>query len=620
MLTIAETAKAITATRADFRMLFMQMQIEVGLPSGDRESFDVVAPSPDDKTAFEQALGYVQGKGWLDLLKDLIVVNGLEDGTIAADMSAGPGSPLQATVDSSRGYMLPNLVTRGLNQGSRWTAKIEIDGVSRGTGILVSNNRLLTAWHVVKEIFKLDANGQYEPDQAAGPRVEVVFTDFMDYLARGNQLRGRGERRVPAHADWCVFFSNCHQDELVDRLPDNLQQLDGYWDYAIIRLAEPIGLERGWLTLDEKASAPYTGKMWLFQHPRGQSARLDFEDITELTPPVRAVIPRLRFLHKVNSDPGSSGGPCFDKTLTCFGFHQGVWDGRNPVTNRGVPLVGVLEHLKKNFGAAKLEPEDSLIWRLGPDKEYVPVIGSDLFQSQVLNSSIQGTPRIFTIWGDPGKGKTFHVDLTAALLPNTTHLKIEFSAKTLVDKDAVQLANMISKEAGADTLQLRPLSEFFSTPWTWLSDEVTVKVIEALEKARNGRMVWILIKDLNVSDLEGTGATQLLSLLYQQVKESSWLRFVLDGMKADIPDGLSEFAYRHRVQDITSAQIETYLRRLATFLGLEMGGGIPTRALELHVDYETEAIDHPENAARGLAKQISKKVVPIWEKISKGGR
>jgi len=619
MLTIAERAAAITASRADFDLLFMQMQIEVGLPSGQRESFKVIAPSADDKTAFEQALSYVQQKGWLEILIDLIVASGLEDGRIAADLGATPGTPLHATIDVSRGYMLPQLVTRGVNQGARWTGKIEIDGQPRGTGILVANNRLMTAWHVVAELYDRDPNGKYEANPNGGGKIEVVFTDFMDYIGRGNQLRGRGERRVQAHKDWSVCFSNCHQDELNEQLPANPLDLDGYWDYAIIRLAEPIGLERGWLILDEKAFVPRaTQKMWLFQHPRGQSARLDFEEIADLNPPQRTVIPRLRFLHKVNGEKGSSGGPCFDKTLTCFGFHQGVWSGSNPITNRGVPLTGVLEHIKKNYGTGKLEPEDSLLWTLGPDKKYAPVIGADLLQNYILNSSIHGTPRIFTIRGSKGLGKTFSANLAAALLPNTTHLKVDLSAHAIADKDAAKLADMISTAAGAGTLQLQTVSEIRSTDTVWVKDEVTVRLIEALERARNNRMVWICIKDLNAYELQNPEGTTLLSLLYEQVKTSSWLRFVLDGMQADIPGGLSEYEYRHRVAELTRDQIETYLRRFATFLDFEAGALIRAESKRLYDVYDRELNRNAENAVQILAKEIMETTAPIWKSISQG--
>ncbi|HWF88562.1 MAG TPA: hypothetical protein VN659_06990, partial [Pyrinomonadaceae bacterium] len=82
--------------------------------------------------------------------------------------------------------------------------------------------------------------------------------------------------------------------------------------------------------------------------------------------------------------------------------------------------------------------------------------------------------------------------------------------------------------------------------------------------------------------------------------------------------GLSQFEYRHRVTDITQAQIETYLRRLTTFLGLEMGPGyVPFEAIRLFREYDREAVSNPENATRSLVMTIMQQMIPILCEMKK---
>lgn len=625
-MSIQDVAKAITGTRYDFGRAFLQAQIAADIAAADRKEFEAIANSfPTNEQAFLQGLRYAQQKNWYEALVDTIIANRLDDGSIAQEIAkADPGAPLQAMIDNFHGFMEANRVVRGLAQASRWTGKISVKGVPSGTGLLVSNNWMLTAWHVVKDLFDPDANGLHQPVPNGGDLLEVVFSDFMEAIGRGTSLPGAGERRVKGDKDWCVFFSRCHDDELDKRLPTPLEDLTGFWDYAIIRLAEPIGFERGWVTPSEKAVVPKPkDQVVLFQHPGGRAMKLVFDDIAEPLPQQQTVIPRLRFLHLLNTLPGSSGGPCFDRTMEFFGFHQGVWDGANPLTNRGVPLAGVLEHLKTNYGVTKLEPEDSLIWKLDADKvtdkKEAPVIGCEEFQNLVLGSSIRGKPRIFTVRGDPGRGKTFHTSLVSALLPDVTNMKIQLSAQAIATtKSAPDLANMISTKAGAGELQIDPPSEVFSTFAVWLKDEVTRKLMEAIDRVRNDRMVWLIITDLNSFNLGEEETTALLLLIYEQVRTYSWLRIVLDGLKSDIPGGLSDYEHRHTVTNITQNQIETYLLRLANFLGLNAAAGfVAYPAVELFQLYDKEVGVNSANAARLLAETIKNRTIPVFYGMQK---
>lgn len=129
-------------------------------------------------------------------------------------------------------------------------------------------------------------------------------------------------------------------------------------------------------------------------------------------------------------------------------------------------------------------------------------------------------------------------------------------------------------------------------------------------------MVWLLITDLNQFDIQGKLATELLLLIYEQVKTSSWLHIVLDGLKADIPRSLSTYEFCHRVEKITEAQIETYLRRFATFLNLNMGTWPQGEAVRLFDKYDSELNKNPDSATQLLIDTIMQESWRVYARVA----
>lgn len=624
VLPINKIAEAINATRDDFATLFLQVQ--VGRAAADRVSFDAVAFSADNKEAFVEALGYAQLQSWLPELVDAIIAAGLDDGHLAEEVSRNSGDVhLQAMVNNFTGFLMPHVVLKGLDAGMRRTGKILIDESPQGTGVLIANDLLLTAWHVVKGLFDAAPGGGYEPRPGAGARLKIVFDDFLQSLKPGQAMSVRRARSVKAHTQWCIAHSECHADELDSRLPADLAVLEGFWDYAVIRLAEPVGFERGWVTPNPNALVPRAReRVMLLQYPDGQSMRLDFNEVADADAAQRSAIPKLRFLHYVNALPGSSGGPCFDKSFEFFGFHQGEWRTGVPrPTNRGVPLRGVREHLMLKYGG--LPPRDnstSLIWRLGPHedetKDHAPVIGCDEFQEQVLQSVLLGKPKFFVLVGDKGAGKSFRVDVLSAMLYDADHLKIRLTAGAIADMDAETLVRLICSKAGAAPPHIEPPSAVHSTASVWLKEEVVPKLVAALNGVRGSRLVWFSIADLDQADLKGQGASEMLWQFYAQALTVDWLRIVLDGLNAPVPNAFRDVQYRERVREITREDIEIFLKRFAAQVELDLGMGVQIQAFDLHEPYQKKLIADRPNAARELARDAQRTATIILT-LANGG-
>jgi hypothetical protein len=619
VLAIPKIVAALKSTRAEFDTMFLQAQIKAGVTALERKGFEaIVDPSLADRDAFAVALQFAQAHQWLEILVDIIVDEGLEDGSITRELAeqavSGGNAALQAMTNLASGFDQPDVIYRGIGDGMRWTGKILVDNQFRGTGILISPNLVLTAWHVVEPMFSPDPQGNLKPLPNAATRLQVEFDDFLAQM--GRTLRPMTPLRVNAHQDWCIVFSPCHPDELGDGLPAQLSDLKGYWDYAIIRLDKAAGLMRRWAPLDARSVVPRPDEsIVLFQHPAAQPLKVTQNFIASINPPAPSAVPKLRFLHYANAVHGSSGGPCFDKSFMLFGFHQGQWKtaptsatNNERITNRGVPVVRVLEHIKQEITELPtLDPAENPFWSLGATKQYAPVLGTDDFQKVVWRSAVAGTPKVIVITGVKGSGKSFRVEVLSSMLSDGGHLKVTLKADSISKLSAPKLAELICLNAGVAAPPLTPLSEVDSTTSVWLKDEVVAKVMSALDAARNGRLVWFSITDLNKFEFEHEDASQLLLLLYEQTLAVEWLRVVLDGMQGDVQESLTDQKESYRATEILRGDIESYFKRFIAELDLPVGQLVVDAMSKLAFDdYQTNLTANPVTAMKNLYEDVRK--------------
>jgi hypothetical protein len=625
---IPDIARAIKASRAEFGRVFLQVQVDYVSNPLDRQEFEAVAAqSGGDAEAFAQALRVAQAGGWLEPIVHALINESLEDGRLAAalasDQQAGSAA-LQAIANVAAGFAQPELLYRGVVSGMRWTVKVLIDGTAKGTGILIGPHLVLTAWHVVQQLFRPDGNGGWKPDPDAAPKIQIEFDDFLSLIAPGGALVPRGSVRVAANKEWHVASSPCLDEELEFRLPDDLTRLEGSWDYAIIRLAKTPGMERRWAALDARAVVPKKEAQFLvFQHPAGHPLLLGQGDILAPAATAAAAIPRLRFLHAVNTVGGSSGGPCFDKTFMLFGLHQGVWQGAlhggRPI-NRGIPVVRVIEDIKKKIENLPVpDPSESPIWHVVVDRMPHPVIGCDAFQTLVWKSALAGTPRIILLTGERGTGKSFRLAVLSGLLADAGHLKVVLPAELISKLPAQKLAEKICQTAGAGIPAIPPLNEVDSTPATWLKDEVVPSIVAALDSVRNARLVWIALADLNRTDIDGELASELLSALYEQTKSIAWLRVVLDGMKGDVPDAVRKDTERHRTAPPTIDELTTYVRRAIAELDVPQEATIRFGLRPTERDYPRWLDENAATATARLAERAMEIVSDYQAVVSPDG-
>jgi Trypsin-like peptidase domain len=258
-----------------------------------------------------------------------------------------PGAPTNAIAPgferNVRAY-LPQLDVgiwlRRLLQIERRVCRVEKGDQGLGTGFLVGPEALLTNWHVVEQA-------------KAGEGVSEIKCRF-DYIRLPDGTDQPGHL-VPLHEDGCVDSSpyakaeTTSTPEIPAPSPDEL-------DYALLRLSMPVGkqsiegMERGWVELPKApAPLPDDAPLLVVQHPNGSPMKLALD--------TQAVIGRnsggTRIRYRTNTDPGSSGSPCFSIDWNIVALHHyGDPNWRSPKFNQGIPIELIRQRIEaKGFGS-----------------------------------------------------------------------------------------------------------------------------------------------------------------------------------------------------------------------------------------------------------------------------
>lgn len=223
---------------------------------------------------------------------------------IALPHGAAPFAPLPAAQDmdigqvTEGGFDLAELGRFAYN-AKAFRCRILIDGQPNGSGAFVSPRLVLTAAHVIEML-------------TPGQRLEVLAEDGARYVARK------------------VWHLPCHPDEHLGALPP-ATTADTHADAALLKLLHPVGRRLAAIGLPETLDPQWTGPRHLFlvHFPQG-------EDTGGSPGRVLRNPGDLRLVHDIATEPGSSGGPGFDRGLRFVGLHQGRLNGGN--TRRLVPL------------------------------------------------------------------------------------------------------------------------------------------------------------------------------------------------------------------------------------------------------------------------------------------
>jgi Trypsin-like peptidase domain len=208
-----------------------------------------------------------------------------------------------------------------------------------GTGFLIADDWLLTNYHVMEPVI---ATEDHDADYA-GPRASAadVLCRF-DYKVLASGVTSAGSAIKLAH-EWRVTVSPNTEGEL---------------DFAVVRLAQPVGSQpvgnnpnapgdpRGWIPLPIRFAPDFAphGPLFIIQHPKAEPLKLALD--TDAIEGVSADRTRLRYT--TNTEPGSSGSPCFDQDWRLIALHHAGDPDFTPTYNEGIPIDAIVNRLTQN--------------------------------------------------------------------------------------------------------------------------------------------------------------------------------------------------------------------------------------------------------------------------------
>ena len=552
-------ASMIKAARPDFAR---QFDIEAALhdPGAPVKLMSLVAqarlgaaPGIDttsDAFAYSVAFRFAAREGWLNALFSRLATAGMID-VLAEDpialgevtshaKSAGMTFEPQSVVSKEDGFPDLAAVMREFGLASRRVCEVLVtdangNSASSGTGFLVGPQCVLTNWHVVKDLL-----GPTKPvAENLADRLLIRFDRVMDDYAVPGARPGVIFRARTIDA-WDPCYDSEYDGGEIKEDASPYASADEKLDFALIRLWDAPGYERGWYEIQADKWPVPQSKLFLLQFPRGAMMRITVGGIEKLLDEGT----RRRLRHLANSDKGSSGGLClaYDRLsgqLEARAMHQaGIKLGNGAgAVNQAIPLAKIWPKIFQHVSRADRE---ALIYKLqlrsGVELLDAPVLGRSNFQRYVWEAKMSGKPRIIIVrTADGVQGKTFSEKILRSLLNSEEHVVVSILAGS-APTNAVDFARRILAEIEPPGRPDLPGQENAdTTDSAWIADRLVREFFAPrLQAAAGKRLIWLVIDDLDCNDLPDAGGRRFLDALYQGVAAIPCLRIVLIGLKNDL--------------------------------------------------------------------------------------
>lgn len=503
-------------------------------------------PPSDPNQKYLYALQAANTAHWLpELVRLLARTNALRENTFFPTTPAG--TQLEALVNPHAGFLDAGSLP-GIMRARPRICLIRVNpSNTTGTGFLIGPQVVLTAWHVIKEL--VEPTDPKKAKANTGKRLEVLF----DFIGNDSGIK------VEVHEDWLLGASPAHeleQNQTWEFDPETtIEGFDSHLDFAMIFLSHPVGIERGFYTLDRSRSAQPPCQLNLCHYPSAAKLKLTTGVAIEYWP--KAI--KARLLHAANSTNGSSGGLVLDDLGEVVALHQsGGWSAlRQKTINGAIPTSFIAAAgAEAGFDTTATDGVEPLA--LLPASK-LPVFGREKFQELVL-SALAGRCHIIAVQGERQSGRSFSVDILHAQLTASEHTVVHLSARDL-PQEAEAAVTFLVQGCGStpeEMMALPSATDYHTASAAWLKDALLPHLIEALVKAAGPRLMWIVIDDLD-EFLPETASTHLLNLLLSQLGSIPSLRFIFLGKI--LPSGLPPDAEFELLSKPTVLDVENTIKR-----------------------------------------------------------
>lgn len=258
-----------------------------------------------------------------------------------------PGRPeLERLIVATNSLLDINGWRQRLGQIEVQVCRVELKGQPAGTGFLLGPSVVMTNYHVVEPV--IQGGFGYTP-------ADIVLRFDYKRLSDGKTLN-EGTVYGVAKAGWLID-SSPYSDVDSQPPPKSATPAEDELDYALLRVdgapgdeavgggGDPQAPRRRWIDLpqgdhDFRANPA----LYIVQHPKGEPLKLALDNQAILDVNANGT----RVTYRTNTEPGSSGSPCFDQNWNLVALHHsGDPDQFAPTWNEGIPFGKILALLKK---------------------------------------------------------------------------------------------------------------------------------------------------------------------------------------------------------------------------------------------------------------------------------
>lgn len=334
----------------DLRSLEGMLRQELGV------ALELITPSNNPQEVFPALMAEADSQGWLNSLVAAARAYHPHDPALqsAADqLGLAPRLVVALRPDQPRERRINDATLRQVITGanslldlSDWREKLgeieyqvcrlEIAAKPAGTGFLVGPDLLMTCYHVVEDLIQ-------------GSELPEDFVARFDFKKTRSQEVVNPGREFHLSPDWIVDWSPYNPAEAAG--DENALPGPEEMDYAVLRLAGSPGSQpvteqaagerpRGWISLNDQPYLFSPGSpLFIVQHPSGAPLKLALD--TQAVLGLNGNATRVRY--RTNTQPGSSGSPCFNSQWELVALHHsGIVR-----FNEGIPLDRIAGLLKQ---------------------------------------------------------------------------------------------------------------------------------------------------------------------------------------------------------------------------------------------------------------------------------
>ena len=465
----------------------------------------------------------------------------------------------------------------GMERVEMVVCRVHVDRVPTGTGFLISDRHVLTTFHGVAAL--VDDEGRAHADSHR--KLTLVFDDVLLTGAAA----GSDRVEVAAAPDWLVSFSRFDAAEDSSMTPPEKLQA-GLLDYAVIRLAEPIGniapkyqkgIVRNWIRLDQLAATPApTTQMLLAHYPAGTDLRLCvglFGDHSQCLTRVRYQTPTV---------VGSSGAPCFNIKWEPYALHNAGYPAV-PI-NQGVPLELIRNALGPNLEAINGAARPRFIPAVSADG--APILGRPDV-AEMIETCMHGRCEVSVLVITAGKegGKSYTADLVCAALMGRGHAAFLLDAETFAaDTPEMFARRLVETIAGTEHARQQPEAPDSRQRARWitrsLSEWTKRRALEEEQQRRQDAVpdgpagdatgapsLWILLDRCDKVVFTQETHDLLLALMYDEAGGAQPLRFMLFGYEGDLAAIPADKVWRTRLNLISATGALPFMEHTMAALG-----------------------------------------------------